>query len=380
MSAFVEGRYPPEVATPAPRLRTWPAVLALFILPGITAETLTGSTPILVYLTSPFSLLTNTLMYGSGALLIREVARRRGLGWTSILLLGAAYGIFEEGLVVNTWANPWLPQVCRIVHGTATGLCDYSRVGGINLAFAAQTTLVHAVISISVPILLVELLFPRRAPIPWLGRKAPFAFVGAELLVLALGVAFNISTFRRHGLAGPPAGPYLLELALMALLITLAILPRALEPGRPESQAAPPRRAPRLWTLRVVGFLLALVIILLPYVSQGARVPFPLELAATGAVAALASWRVATWARRAGWDDRHRLALASGVLGFLLLVWDSILELAGTAGASSTHGAALVALAYLVFLVVLARRVARRARTALADAPVPVPVGRTPSA
>src|SRR5262249_14022150 len=122
----------------------------------------------------------------------------------------------------------WLPQVCRVVNGTPTGLCDYSRVGAINLAFAAETTIFHAIISIIVPILLVELLLPRRAAYPWLGRKAPFAFIGAGLLVLAFGVLVNIAAFQQHGLPGPFAEPYLIELALMALLIavSLAIRPR----------------------------------------------------------------------------------------------------------------------------------------------------------
>ncbi len=149
MSAPSPSPAPSERAVAALRPRTWPAVLPLFVLPGITAETLTGSTPILVYLTNPFSVLANTLLYGSGAIVTCELARRRGLGWISIMLLGAVYGIFEEGLVVNTWANPWLPLVCRLAHGATTGLCDYSRVGGINLAFAAELTAFDAVISIS---------------------------------------------------------------------------------------------------------------------------------------------------------------------------------------------------------------------------------------
>jgi hypothetical protein len=379
MSAPTPAPTPAEPAAPTARPRTWPALLALLILPGLTAETLTGSTPILVYLTNPISLLGNILIYGSGAILIREVARRRGLGWINILLLGAAYGIFEEGLVVNTWANPWLPQVCRVAHGTTTGLCDYSRVGNINLAFAAETTVFHAIISISVPILLVELILPRRAAGPWLGRKAPFAFVGAEVLVLAAGLIANIADFRKHGLAGPFAAPYVIEIALMALLITLAlaIKPAARDPG---AQTAASRRVPRLWTLRAFGFLLLAVVVLLPGVFQGAHVPFQLALTVYGALLALAGARVATWARRAGWDDRHRLALASGAVGFFLLVWDPILEIAGTAGGSTTHGTGLVALAYLIFLIVLARRVARRVQAAGGEPPMAVLAAISPGA
>jgi hypothetical protein len=44
-----------------PLFRTWPAVVILLLLPGPTAEALTGSTPILVYFTNPVSLFTSRL-------------------------------------------------------------------------------------------------------------------------------------------------------------------------------------------------------------------------------------------------------------------------------------------------------------------------------
>ncbi|HEY7835437.1 MAG TPA: hypothetical protein VIG30_17810, partial [Ktedonobacterales bacterium] len=168
--------------------RNWPAILLLFFLAGFTAEVLTGSTPILVYLTNPFSFIFNPLLYGCGALLVREIVRHRGLGWTSVLWLGAAYGIFEEGLVINTWADPWAHDVCTLVKGVATGLCDFSRVGGINLLWALELTTFHAIISITIPILLVELIFPSRAARPWLRRRGIIACVVAEGICLLCGL------------------------------------------------------------------------------------------------------------------------------------------------------------------------------------------------
>jgi hypothetical protein len=217
----------------------------------------------------------------------------------------------------------------------------------------------------------------RTLPVSWKAVAAMLPYTclevnqfGAGLLVLGLGVVANIASFCQHGLPGPFAQPYVVELALMALLITVAL---ALKPGvlKAGTHTAHLRSAPRLWTLRVFGFLTLLVTIFMPSAFQNAHVPFQIELAANGAVLVLASWRVVTWALRAGWNDRHRLALASGAVGFRLLVWDPILELAGTAGASSTHGTAVVALAYLIFLVVLARRVARRMSTAPDETHVP---------
>ena len=360
----------------ATRQRTWPAVLTLLLLPGPTAEALTGSTPILVYLTNPVSFVTNTLLYGGGALLIREIARRRRLGWSSILLLGAAYGIFEEGLVVNTWANPWLPQVCSIVKGRASGLCNYSRFGGIILSWASSLTVFHAVVSITIPILLVELVFPKRAARAWLGRKLTIALTLGEVLILSAGLVLNIYSFRAHGMAGPPVGPYLLEVGLMAIFTILALSrkPAAVPTPSAATEAVPSgRAAPHLWTLRIFGFFGLLLTIALPYVCQNARIPFPVELLANAALLLLSGWRIVSWSRRRGWGDQQRLALASGALGFLIVIWAPLLELAGTAGGNPTRGSLVWALLYLIFLLVLAGKVARHPAGKADPAQFPLP-------
>jgi hypothetical protein len=302
----------------------------------------------------PTRLIFNPLLYGCGALLIREVARRRGLGWASIIWMGAAYGVFEEVLVINTWANPWLPQICTVVKGVENGLCDYSRAGGINLLWALGLTIFHALVSITIPILLVELAFPSRAARPWLGRKAIVACVAAELLCLALGIVLNFAVFRQHGHDAPLLAPYLVELALMALFVALALT------RRPRVRPPSPKKPPRLWTLRVLAFLGIAEAILSSTLFKGASVLFEIAVAINLAPLVAGIWRAGSWSRRAGWNERQMLALASGALGFFLLAWDPLLELIGQAGGLPTRGTALVALAYLVFLIVLARRTARR--------------------
>jgi hypothetical protein len=77
-------------------------VLVLVLLAPAVAEVLFGATPI----TNPGSLLIEVAVYGCGALLIRELVRRRGLGWASILALGVSYGIVEEGLALQSLFNP----------------------------------------------------------------------------------------------------------------------------------------------------------------------------------------------------------------------------------------------------------------------------------
>jgi hypothetical protein len=75
-------------------------LLVLFVLAPLVAEVLLGAT-----LSCIGGLLPVSLLYGGGAVLIRELARRRG-GWGSIALLGAAYGIVEEGLAIQSLFNP----------------------------------------------------------------------------------------------------------------------------------------------------------------------------------------------------------------------------------------------------------------------------------
>src|SRR3712207_861530 len=81
--------------------RVAPAV-GLFFLAPLVAEFLLGNLPI----TLLPAIIALAPMYGGGALLIREVARRRGLGWSRIIPLALAYGILEEGLTTQSLFNP----------------------------------------------------------------------------------------------------------------------------------------------------------------------------------------------------------------------------------------------------------------------------------
>ena len=104
-------------------------------------------------------------LYGGGALLIREVARRTGRGWPAIVVLALAYGLLEEGLLTQMLFSPtyhgW--DIPRDAHLPPIGVDGY---------LAVSVLAMHAVWSIGVPIALVEALVPGRATAPWLGRPA----------------------------------------------------------------------------------------------------------------------------------------------------------------------------------------------------------------
>jgi hypothetical protein len=76
--------------------------LGLFFLAPLVAEYLLGNVPVGaiagVFILAP--------MYGGGALLIREVARRAGRGWPTILVLALAYGVLQPTLIDHTMFTP----------------------------------------------------------------------------------------------------------------------------------------------------------------------------------------------------------------------------------------------------------------------------------
>ena len=115
-------------------------------------------------------------MYGSGALLVREIARRKGGGWPMIAVLGLAYGVIEEGLITQSLFNPDYLHLRLLEYGYLPGL-------GMAIPWTLFVLTIHAVWSIAVPIGFTESLFPRRREEAWLGRIG----IGGFVLVFLIG-------------------------------------------------------------------------------------------------------------------------------------------------------------------------------------------------
>jgi hypothetical protein len=98
-----------------------PAIALFFLSPAI-AELLSGSAPPMEFF-NPISFLLLSSLYGSGALVVRELKTRWNKGYVSMLILGVAYGVIEEALMVKSFFDPnWIDLGVLGVYGRWQGV------------------------------------------------------------------------------------------------------------------------------------------------------------------------------------------------------------------------------------------------------------------
>lgn len=153
--------------------RIAPAIGLFFLAPFIS-EYLLGDFP----LTKIGYLAILAPLYGGGALLIREVVRRSGRGWPTILMLAFAYAVFEEAFTTQTLFNPNYLKLN--LHLLDSAFIPALGIGGWWTIFVLT---LHTVWSISTSIALIEACVPDRANTPWL--RWPGLTADTVLFVLA---------------------------------------------------------------------------------------------------------------------------------------------------------------------------------------------------
>lgn len=272
--------------------RIAPAV-GLFFLAPLAAEFLLGNLP--VTLIAGLALLAP--MYGGGALLIREVTRRAARGVPTMLLLGVAYGLLEEGITTQSLFNPHYVGADLLRLGYVPWL-------GIAVPWTLYVLTLHAVGSTTVPIVMVELCTPQRRTAPWLGW--PGLVVAAILFVVgaAGNAAFQMAMDPFRATLAQFVG--VVVLAALAALIGLRLPRRTDRPG-----AVPPA-----WAVGLIGLVAGALFELAPLNAVGVVVIVTLW----AGLAALA----ARWAVRAAWTPRHTLAAAAAAL--LTYAWHAFPE------------------------------------------------------
>ncbi|MGH4015654.1 MAG: hypothetical protein ACRDSL_17370 [Pseudonocardiaceae bacterium] len=78
------------------------AAFTLVVLTPVIAELTWGLIP----LSMAWAVLALVPIYGAGILLVREAVRRTGRGWPSIVLLGLAYELVEDGIGLQALSSP----------------------------------------------------------------------------------------------------------------------------------------------------------------------------------------------------------------------------------------------------------------------------------
>jgi hypothetical protein len=211
--------------------RVSPAVILYFLSPAV-GELLSGSAPPAEFFTV-FGFTIMSLLYGGGAVVARELKIRWRKGIGSLLLIGAAYGILEEGLMVASFQNPtWMDLGVLGVFG---------RWLGVNWVWAVELTIYHAIVSITVPVSLVELIYPERRHEPWLSGR--WRWIVPALLLA--DVVFGLSIFSEHTGFWPPFPQYLFFLVICFVFLYLAYI----FPNSWARQGAKPMRRLRYYFL-----------------------------------------------------------------------------------------------------------------------------------
>jgi hypothetical protein len=268
--------------------------IALLVLAPICAEYLAAyddSTGDLVALAGGLAIFVP--LYGAPALLIREAARRAGLGWVGIVWLAAAFGLLQAGVVdqslfsvsyrgLTVWEG-W--RASTLVPGL-----------GISAHMALAFVVGHVIYSIAAPIALVEALAPERRLRPWLGWASTIVttvfYVAASALVLADHLAKESS----HASGAQVAG----SLVVCALFVVCGV-----RLGR-RQHASTDRTLPRASVVFLAGLTAATVV-------GAASETWASTASALVVYVVVAAWVVRS-SRGRGWSAQHAAALAAGAL------------------------------------------------------------------
>ncbi|MGC2620298.1 MAG: hypothetical protein WA414_14735, partial [Acidobacteriaceae bacterium] len=224
-------------------------------------------------------------------LLIREVVRRMGLGWSRILVLGAAYTLVEEGFTTMSLFNPDYLKLHG--HFLSHAFIPALGMGGWWTLFMFN---LHTFWSISVSIALVEGLFPAATQKPWLGRVGDSLVAGLFLVGCALGTLITLK--------GDKFVASHMQLGATALVVVVLVLLALWMPRR--SQVTSSGAVPSPWETGAMALVLGLIVLVIPPVANWIAVAVMLGID-VGFLFVLHALQ-----RRAGWTALHTLSLGAG--------------------------------------------------------------------
>jgi len=298
------------------------------------AELLSGSSPPLEFF-NPIVFLLLASLYGSGAIIVRELTKRWRKGWPSILLLGAAYGILEEGLMVKSFFDPnWIDLG---ILGT------YGRWLGVNWVWAEWLTIYHSIFSITMPILIVDLIYPSYKEKNWIGNRALVGF----FILLSSVVLFGQIFLTPYPLSFEQVFD---SMIIIALLVYIARRFPVLKAENRINVSA--------WLFWLIGFFMALTF----FITFGALphiIPFPLFTMIIGTLVIMGFAVLITKLSRRGINEMQSYGLASGALSFLIAL--APIQEMDKSRIDNSAGMTLMGMAFLLFLILIGIKVRSRA-------------------
>jgi hypothetical protein len=269
-------------------------------------------------------------LYGSGAMIVRELKIRWKKDFRALLLLGAAYGILEEGLMVKSFFDPnWVDLGM---------LGTFGRWADVNWVWAEMLTIFHAVFSITIPIALVELCYPDRQKERWTSKRLFTSLIVLIATVTVIGFLF-LTPYR------PPPVQYALAILALNLFIYAAYKLPPREEAKIKGKIGD---AKILFFLGVTGSSVFFML----FWAGPAFIDSPIIIMLLGIALVLGLEKVYS---RYDWDSPSsaltRLAAIAGALSFMIFL-ASILEL-------QYVGMSFVSVATIGGLWLLRRRIKR---------------------
>jgi hypothetical protein len=274
-----------------------PPWLSLLVIAPLLGEIVSGHQPPLE-LFNPLSVLLLMLPYGLGALICRELVLRWKKSWLSLILLAAAFGVYEEAIVIRSVFNPdWMEL----------GILKSYYVLGVNWTYSEMLIHFHVLISIAASIMLVEMLYPDRRKERWLSNKG--------LNVCTIGVALWLPAGWLMTDFTPSVTVYILSWIVFATLIIAAYFVPVAIPVPVH------KHPPHPVFFLLLGFMNMTLFFVSVFVLPEYMTP-PLLISIIGLIVldSFTFWLLLRWSGNgAGWNDWHRLAWVSGSLGFFIL-------------------------------------------------------------
>ena len=313
--------------------RVLPAIGLFFLAPFIS-EYLLGDFPLTkigyIFILGP--------MYGGGAVLIREVARRSRKGWPTILMLAFSYAVLEEAFTTQTLFNPNYLKLN--LHLLDPALIPALGIGGWWTIFVLT---LHTVWSISTSIALIEACVPERATTPWL--RWPGLTVDTVLFLLG-AIAST-----RFQMKNDPFRATQMQFVVSGIVVAVATIAAFLLPAR--TSASEPAPAPSPFVPGAIALLAGSIFLITPRTWAWGAVAIYLALDLIVIVV------ITAMSRRSGWTGSHRLALAAGAA--LAYGWHAFIQrpVSGETGLVVRGSNAVCLLTVVAVIFYAARRQAR---------------------